>query len=206
MPRTSEEAAARLVAAVDALGCEEDVGVVVQNQTAAACTLRRRRSAPTIVAALDFVEASDDELLRGTAALQLAAMRDPQLTRSARHGGRLQLALTAVSAAVPTLALPTVAAAAAGSSIGFSAWLSVAAAAALSRTRLVGRQLAHADVAAVGLAGDPDAVARALRAMHAWRAARSPFAAAVTRCPVPVPPDAHELERATAIEAAAIVT
>jgi hypothetical protein len=169
-PTTDEEEQQRLKRILAETG-PEPLAVFVQDQTASPCELRGSRPR-TLIAALDFVRSSSDELLRGVAALQYASLRNPRVSRRRRVMRVLcpcaifVVALLAASVAPRNGVLLAIFA-----SIPLTFWLLGALVAAWSTLEAAGSVFADLDAAAAEIAGSTTAVIDALLAMEAWREA-----------------------------------
>lgn len=205
LPRTDPQAAERLRTALDEVGHSELLlGVTVQTQTASPSRLRRGPP-PAIIAALDFVERSEPEVLRGVAAMHLSALADLKRAMAARRGWQiLLLTVCLIALAAYVVAPPNVAVIAGLASLGLGVWVLNLVAGLISRTQRFMRRLHEHDLKAHRLAGDPRAVPQALRAMSAWRqrwrADRPWSARVIDRVVMPIGPDHHELTRASLLE------
>lgn len=206
-PTTDVPARQRFIQILTEIGGEQPLTVIVQDQTASPCELRRGRH-PTLIAALGLVKFSSDEVLRGLAALQYATLQSPRMKRRARLVRFITLFGIAAAAFLATAIAPKAAvlfAAFAGLPLVF--WLTGALLAAWSRLDSAGAVFADLDRTAVESAGSATAVIDALLAMDAWREiagdARTPVEAAAYRCAQPASASAHTASRVARLRARA---
>jgi hypothetical protein len=209
-PRTDAEELKRLIRSLDEFLGEQWLGVIVQNQTASPCALRRGRR-PKLIAALGFVRSSSDGVLRGVAALQCASLRSPKMINRHRLVRVVSLlAIFAVALLAAGIAPKTAAVYAVFASIPLTMWLTGALVAAWSRLDSAGSVFVSLDAAAVELAGSASVVIDALLAMDAWReanrAARISVERAAYRCLQPITPSAHTTSRVARLRAQAETT
>ncbi len=209
-PTTDVEAAQRFKQILFEVGGEQELAVIVQDQTASPCELRRGDH-PTLIAALGFVKASSDDVLRGVGALQYASLRTPQMNNRLRLVKAISLLATVAAAALAVVIAPRAAAPfAALASLALTQWLTGALLAAWSTLDAGGSVFVGMDAMAVELVGSATPVIDALVAMDAWReanrAAQSLVEKAVYRCAQPVLPSAHTTVRVTRLRALAEAT
>jgi hypothetical protein len=209
-PTTDLEAAQRLKQILAEVGGEQELAVMVQDQTASPCELRRG-SHPRLIAALGFVKDSSDGVLRGVAALQHASLRTPQMNSRVRLVRVISLlAVFAVAVLAAKTAPRTAAPFAVFATIPLTSWLTGVLLSAWSTLDAAGYILVGLDAMAVDLAGNATPVIDALVAMDAWReanrAARPPLEKAVYRCIQPVLPSVHTAARVTRLRALAEAT
>jgi len=187
------------------VGGVDAFGVVATDQTNSPVIFRRGKQ-PRIYAATDFVHGASDDVLRGVAALQHAALADPLMQRRGKvlNIVRLVIGFTvalAAAAVAPAHTGPLAALA----TIGVSMWLPGAVLSARSRSKRAIADYEGLDHVAAQLARNPAAVADALLAMAAWRSARRKghvLAENIAhRIITPVRPSWHEPERAAALAA-----
>lgn len=198
-PTTDVEVQRRFIQILDEILGEQRLGVIVQDQTASPCQLRRGHL-PTLIAALGFVRSSSDEVLRGVAALQCASLWSPRMNNRHRLVRVVSLlAIVVVALLAAQIAPKTAAPYAAFASIPLTMWLTGALLATWSRLDSAGSVFVSLDAAAVELAGSASVVIDALLAMDAWReanrAARISVERAAYRRIQPIMPSAHTTSR-----------
>ncbi len=209
-PKTDPEALQRFMGVLaevgDEIGDDQELAVIVQDQTPGPCELRRG-SHPTLVAALGLVQSSSDEVLRGVAALQCASLVNTRMKNRIRVVKAISLLAIAVMAVlVASLAPRGVSPLAAFASIPLTLWLIGALLSAWSTLPAAGFVFVGLDAVAVELAGGAAPVIDALVAMEGWReanrAAQSPLEKAATRCAQPIRPSAFTTSRVTRLRSA----
>jgi hypothetical protein len=201
-PTVGVEETERLDRMLIDVGGVDAFGVVAQDHTDSPVLLRYTKR-PTIIAASDFVRSASDDVLRGVAALQHAAL-SPGTGRRVKRVRAVGLLFVFIVALIATILGPREAGPLlAFATLGFSLWLIGAVAAAWSRSRVEAAGYAVSDREAARLAGSAQLVAAALVEMHAWREARrgsrSGIARIAHRVILPVRPTWHELERAATL-------
>jgi hypothetical protein len=190
------------------VGGVDAFGVCAQDQCDSPVVLRHGKQ-PLVFAAVDFVQAASDEVLRGVAALQHAALDDPARQRRLKQMRIIRPAVAfalTVPVAVILFGNGYAVFFAVFATGGVSLWVVQIAYSAQSWSS---RELPnhHAiDRVAARAAGTPDAVADALQAMDAWRRAhrqrRSLPARIAYLIITPITPSWHERERAAALRRA----
>ena len=167
----------------------------------------QRAERPRLFAAIDFLEAIDDEVLRGVAALHIAMLNDSGWDRRANVIRAVRLLVGLVLTAAAAFIAPNDARVfAVVAAVGLSMWIAGVALALRSRSpRFAVGVFEASDRGAVDLLDDPALVGAALTAMHSWRAHHRATRPAVLRLAqriiTPVRPSWHEAERAKRLAA-----
>jgi len=190
------------------VGGVDAFGVSVQTGTDMPVVLHRRGPRPAVYAGISFVKPASDQTLRGVAALMHAALADADLNKRVDDMEIARVIVVLVVAALAGLLAPSqLAVLAAVSSVGFSGWLTNAAAIVWSRFRERAGRYAASDLEAARLVGDQLIVADALVAMSEWlethRRQRSILARVAHRIINPVRPMPYQTERALVLRKSA---
>jgi hypothetical protein len=209
-PTQDVEETQRLDRMLIEVGGEDAFAVSVQDQVDLPVVLRHRKQ-PAIYAAADFVRHASDDVLRGVAALQHAALRhQPAATGPTDLTIRrpvVFVVVVGVAFVVGLISSETTGPAGAIAAAGFTLWLFTAISSARASVRRNPSAHPSVDAIAVQIAGDPRFVADALVALSAWlreeRSRRSAIARIAHRIVVPIRPNLHEAERAAALRASA---